>query len=72
MIPDDSAEVEMIETTEVVAVDIFIEQEPRGIVLTFGFDDRHEDIAVLLRPEGSRDLGDLLYRAGCTAQAHPG
>lgn len=64
MIPGDDTDVEMIETTSMVAVDIWTEREERGVVLTFAFDDRADDVAILLTPEKARALGDQLFRVG--------
>lgn len=65
MIPDESTEVEMIETVPMVAVDFFIESRPEGVSLTLAADDTEEDIEVMLTADRARELGETLYRAGC-------
>lgn len=65
MIPDESAEVEVIETRELVNVDIFIEREPRGVVLTLGADDSGADVSVLFTPAKAREVSEILFRVAC-------
>lgn len=65
MIPDESAEVEMIETRPLVPVDFFIESVSEGVTLTLAADDTEDDIEVMLTAERARELGETLYKAGC-------
>lgn len=65
MIPGDSADVEMIETEEVVSSDFFVERHRDGVVLTIAGDDRPEDIACLFTVEKAREMSDLLFSVSC-------
>jgi hypothetical protein len=62
MKPDESAEVKEIPTTELVNVDIQVEQDAGGVVLTLSADDAEEDVSVLLTGPKAREVGDLLFK----------
>lgn len=63
--PGEGEEIEQIETRELVNVDIFVEREPHGVVLTLAADDTESDVSVLLSPTKAREMGDLLFRVAC-------
>lgn len=62
MKPSDSTDVEVVETVDLVNVDIMVEHEAGFVVLTLAADDADEDVSVRLSPAIAVEVSDLLHR----------
>ena len=66
--PDDSTDCEMIPPRQMVDVSFIVESTHDSVILTIAVDSNEDDVEILLNPQSSRALGELLFKSSYDAE----